>query len=408
MWGDLDIAALRPREAPAVLDADPVRLAKLARRYFGDKEELRMVPGNRVMLLRDGVDAFPEMLGAISRATRRVRLETYIFMDDALGQLFARALIDAAERGVRVTVLYDALGSWRAKGSFFRDMRKRGVDVHAFRPFSFSQGVKRLVQRDHRKLLVVDGEVAFVGGINIAAEWAPLGKVGGGGWRDDALRIEGPAAAQLEMRFCASWRVAVRERLRIWRDRRLSRSPRTPDKGDLPVAILSSRRSIHRAYLNAIKAAMTSVLIAAGYFIPDRKMLNALTAASKRGVEVALVLAGKSDHPFLTWASRGYYGRLLEAGVQIYEWCDVVLHTKTAVVDGSWATIGSFNLERMSMFYNHEVNVAFVDPRYAGEIENSFRSDAKLCCRITLEDWKKRPLWRRALERLAYAFRRIL
>lgn len=407
MWGDLDIAALRPREAPRVDDADPVRLERLARRYFGDKEELRLVPGNRVMLLRDGVDAFPEMLAAIRNAKKRVRLETYIFMDDALGQLFARALIEAAQRGVRVTVLYDALGSWRAKSSFFRDMRKRGVDIHAFRPFSFSEGIRRLVQRDHRKLLVVDGEVAFVGGINIAAEWAPLGKAGGGGWRDDALRVEGPAAAQLEMRFCASWRVAVRERLRIWRQRTHRELP-PPEKGDLSVAILSSRRSIHRAYLNAIQAAMSSVLIAAGYFIPDRKLMNALTAASKRGVEVALILAGKSDHPFVTWASRGFYGKMLEAGVQIYEWCDVVLHAKTAVVDGAWATVGSFNLERMSLFYNHEVNVAFVDPRYASEIEKSFRTDSHLCCRITLEDWKKRPLWRRALERLAYAFRRIL
>lgn len=406
MWGDLDIAAQRPRDAPRVDVADPIRLEELAKRYFGDKEKLRLVHGNRVTLLRDGVDAFPEMLSAIRSAKKRVRLETYIFMDDALGDLFARELIAAADRGVRVTVLYDALGSWRAKSAFFKNMRKNGVDVHAFRPFSFSEGIKRLVQRDHRKLLVVDGEIAFVGGINIAAEWAPIGRGGGGGWRDDALRVEGPAAAQLEMRFCASWRVAVRERLRVWRHRTMSLPP--PPKGDLPVAILSSRRSIHRAYLTAIQAAMTSVLIAAGYFIPDRKLLNALTAASKRGVEVALILAGKSDHPFLTWASRGFYGKLLEAGVHIYEWCDVVLHAKTAVVDGAWATVGSFNLERMSMFYNHEVNVAFVDPRYAKNIEDSFRNDSHLCCRITLEDWKKRPLWRRALERLAYAFRRIL
>ncbi|MFL5322110.1 MAG: cardiolipin synthase [Myxococcaceae bacterium] len=395
------------RNEPAqVAVADPVRLSELARRYIGEKDSLRLLPGNRVTLLRDGVDAFPEMLAAIRGARKRVRLETYIFMDDALGQLFARALVEAAERGVRVTVLYDAFGSWKAKGSFFRAMRKRGVDVHAFRPLSISQGWRRLVQRDHRKLLVVDGEIAFVGGINIAAEWAPRHHPGGDGWRDDALRVEGPAAAQLERRFCASWRVAVQERLRAWRNRAIV-SPATV-RGDLSVGILTSRRSIHRAYLHAIMAATRTVMIAAGYFIPDRKLMHALQSAAKRGVNVGLILAGKSDHPFVTWATRGFYGRLLESGVKIYEWCDAVLHAKTAVVDGTWATIGSFNLDRMSFFYNHEVNVVFADPRYAKPLEDSFLNDSHVCCEITLAQWKKRPWWKRALERLAYSFRKIL
>lgn len=406
MWGDLDIAVPRAREPLRVKDADASELAAIARRYFGAKENLRLIPGNRVTLLRDGVDAFPEMLAAIRSAKQRVRLETYIFMDDAVGQLFARALVDAAQRGVRVTVLYDALGSWKARGAFFREMRKQGVDVHAFRPFSWSKGLRRLVQRDHRKLLVVDGEIAFVGGINIAAEWAPKHHPEGDGWRDDALRVEGPAAAQLERRFCASWRVAVQERLRAWRHRTVVSEDTV--RGDLSVGILSSRRSIHRAYVNAVNAATRTVMIAAGYFIPDRKMLHALMDAANRGVHVALILAGKSDHQFVTWATRGFYGRMLEAGVQVYEWCDAVLHAKTAVVDGTWATIGSFNLERMSLFYNHEVNVVFADPRYAKPIEESFLHDSHLCRKITLEEYRKRPIWRRGLERLAYLFRKIL
>jgi len=367
-----------------------------AGRYLALKDLGRLVPGNHVKLLRDGVDAFPEMLRAIQGARHRVRLETYIFGADAVGQLFADALAEAVRRGVRVTVLYDAVGSVWTPRSFFRRMRATGVEAHAFRPFSRHVSLRRFIQRDHRKLLVVDSRVAFVGGINISAEWAPRGVPRGRGWRDDALRIEGPAAAALERRFFASWRVAVRERLRAWRSK--PPPPDGPPAGGLGLAILSSRRAIHRAYVRALESAERSVLVAAGYFAPDGRVLSALEDAARRGVEVKLLLAGRSDHAFMTWAARGFYARLLRAGVRVFEWSEGVLHAKTAVVDGRWATVGSFNLEPLSLLHNHEVNVALVEPSFAAQLEASLRKDLSACREVTLAAHARRPRWKRLLE----------
>ncbi len=393
------------RAASEVETAAGWSAAALARGYLG--EEHSLTAGNRCVHLRDGVEAFPQMLDSIKAARRFVRLETYMFIDDAVGELFARALGEAAQRGVKVTVLYDALGSLRTRRAFFRRMRAQGVNVRAFKPLSLAGGLLRLIRRDHRKLLIVDGEVAFVGGVNIAVEWAPAGDGLGEGWRDDVLRIEGPVVHRLERRFCASWRMQARERLRSWRRRReLAAAPRAA--GDVSLCVLSSRRSIHRAYLTAIRGAQRRVMIAAAYFVPDRKMLAALKDAAARGVEVSLVLAGKSDHPWIRYATRALYERLLGWGVGIYEWYDGVLHSKTAVVDGTWATVGSFNLERMSLLFNHEVNVVLVDPRCASALERSFLRDCRQCMRITAERWALRPLWHKVLERIAHFFRKVI
>ncbi|MBI3181502.1 MAG: cardiolipin synthase B [Myxococcales bacterium] len=383
-----------------VVAPEAERLA-LARRYLDPQHALW--PGNRCQLLRDGVEAYPSMLEAIRSARRFIRLETYMFIDDAVGELFGRALAGAAERGVRVTVLYDWLGSWVSGRSFFKSLRTRGVDIRPFKPFSLRGRLSRLIRRDHRKLLVVDGEVAFVGGVNIASHWAPIGE--GAGWRDDVLRIEGPAAAQLERRFQASWRMQ-------WKDRLLGRLPMVPTpsrpRGEVRLCVLTSRRAIHASYLRAIAAARKSVLISAAYFVPDRKMLAALREAARRGVEVLLVMAGKSDHPEIQFASRALYERLMSWGVKVHEWGHGVLHAKTAVVDGAWGTVGSFNLERMSLRFNHEVNVFFADPRIGRELERSVRLDAACSRPIDLARWRSRPWWTRMLERVAHFFRRVL
>lgn len=396
-------AAPQPRVLPAPVLVHEAAKAELARTYLPQRHVLW--PGNRCLLLRDGVEAYPAMLEAINLATRSVRLETYMFVDDAVGELFSRALIAAADRGVRVKVLYDAMGSMASRGAFFQRMRDGGVEVHAFKPFSLSRGLGRLIRRDHRKILVVDGEVAFIGGINISANWAPKGE--GDGWRDDVLRIEGPAVYQLERCFKASWRLQlarrVRERRRVTR-----RAAGAGYRGDTALAVLSSRRTIFRAYLHAIGQARRSVLIAAAYFIPDRRMVAALREAAARGVEVSLILNRKGDHPILQWATRAFYDRLMAAGVRIYEWREGVLHAKTAVIDGVWGTIGSFNLERTSLWLNHEVNAAFADPALGVALERSFRRDCALSSPVLPEVWARRPLWQRALEWVFYLFRKIL
>jgi cardiolipin synthase len=392
---------------PAVQPANDLLVSRAelnayAQRYL--PRHTRRIPGNRCQLLRDGAEAFPAMLDAIRSAQHHVRLETYMLFDDAVGRVFARALIEAARRGVEVRVLYDALGSFGLSRRFVSELRENGVAIRKFRPFGYGP-LRRLVHRDHRKILVVDSEVAFIGGINIAAYWAPIGV--GHGWRDDVLQIEGPAVRHLERRFGATWRHQHFRQLKAaWRQRRVAGVP--AKRGDISLAVLSSRRGIHRAYLKALTSARERVMIAAAYFVPDRKVLHAILAAARRGVEVRLVLNRQSDHPMLQLASRHYFERLLEAGVKIYEWRKGVIHAKTAVVDGVWATVGSFNLERMSLHFNHEANVAFADPRLASAIEQSFEQDCDACVPIELDTWRQRPRWMKWLERAAFAFRKLL
>lgn len=380
--------------------------ALLARYYLPRHHAI--LRGNACQVLRDGVEAYPAMLAAIRGARHFIHLETYMFISDGVGELFGEALAEAAGRGVHVKVLYDALGSWTSRRGFFASLRARGVDIRPFKPFSsLGRGLRHLLRRDHRKILAVDEEVAFIGGVNISAHWAPEGQ--GGAWRDDVLRVEGPAVYELERRFVATWRMAFQECFRSWREaRRRRRRAARLDRGEVRLAVLSSRRSIHQAYLHAIARARRSVLVAAAYFIPDRKLVAALREAAQRGVEVSLLLNARSDHPWLVHATRAFYEKLLTAGVRIYEWKRCVLHTKTAVVDGVWGTIGSFNLERLSLLFNHEVNAVFADPRLGRLLEESFRIDCQSCEEVELERFRRRPLWRKLVERLLYTFRKIL
>lgn len=393
-----------PRHEVVWSPSVPNRL--LARFYLPRSHSV--LQGNSCQLLRDGVEAYPAMLEAIRSAQRYVRLETYMFITDAVGELFGQALAEAAERGVHVKVLYDAMGSWTSRRGFFEALRQRGVDIRPFKPLSLSRGLRHLMRRDHRKILAVDGKVAFVGGVNISEHWAPPE---GGGWRDDVLRIEGPAVHELERRFLATWRMAFQEGLERFRYRmqglRRLRRP-GPPSGNVCLTVLSSRRSIHRAYLHAISRARRSVLIAAAYFVPDRRMVAVLREAAQRGVEVSLLLNGRSDHPFLEHCTRAFYEKLLGAGVRIFEWQRGVLHAKTAVVDGVWGTLGSFNLERMSLAFNHEVNAVFADPQLGRQVEESFRNDCGTCREVSLEEFRRRPLWQKLVERVLYFFRKIL
>ncbi len=400
-----------PEQGPALLPArswvwHPAVPPRLLARYYLPPQHL-LLQGNTCQLLRDGVEAYPAMLEAIRSARRFIHLETYMFITDAVGELFGTALAEAAERGVHVRVLYDAVGSWTSRRGFFEELRARGVDIRPFKPFSLGRGLRYLLRRDHRKILVVDGEVAFIGGVNISAHWAPEGQ--GGAWRDDVMRIQGPAVHALERRFVATWRMAFQDRFRHWRESRRQRGlARHEQRGDVSLAVLSSRRSIHRAYLHAISRARRSVMVAAGYFIPDRKLVAALREAAQRGVEVSLLLPGKSDHPWLLHATRAFYEKLLTAGVRIFEWQRCVLHAKTAVVDGVWGTIGSFNLERLSLLFNHEVNAVFADPRLGRALEAAFRSDCESCLEVELDVFRRRPFWQKLLERVLYACRKVL
>lgn len=361
--------------------------------------------GNEVTLLRDGAEAFPAMLAAIGGAREQVLLAMYWFASDGVGRRFAEALGAAAERGVDVCVVYDAVGSLGADADQFDRLRLRGAHVHAFNPLSrWPRGLVRLTRRDHRKLLVVDGETAFTGGVNLGDEWDSP-EQGGGGWRDDMVRVVGPASAALARNFREHWPSSLPTPRRL--------PPPPPRAAGYPVRALGEaffrhQSDIFRAYVARIVAARSRVWIRNSYFVPDGRVLRALVRAARRGVDVRLLLPGVSDVTLVQLASRSVYQRLFDAGIRIFEWPDLVLHAKSAVVDDDWATVGTFNLDHLSWRVHLEVNVAIEDPRFAREMVHSFERDFDAAGEVDARAHLYRPLLERWLQRVAYSLRRFL
>lgn len=370
----------------------------------------RFVGGHRVTLLRDGREAFPAMLAAIDSAKRQVLLEMYWFGSDRIGRRFAMALTAAVRRGVEVAVIYDALGSIEASSEMFERLRDGGVHVVEFNPvmpWRKAFRMERLSRRDHRKILVVDGRVGFTGGINIADHWLPT-EEGGQGWRDDMVAVEGPAVAGLVQCFMVTWQAESDVRLQVMP----AMGP--PMVGDEPkVRVLGeaghkNRREIVRAYLYNIHWAKERVWIANSYFVPARVITRALIRAARRGVDVRILVPGQSDVRLVQIASRGSYDPLLSAGARIFEWHGNVLHSKTAVVDGRWSTIGTFNLDHLSLRNNLEVNVGVLDDAFGAVMEASFRRDLEAAVEVTPDQRRARPLVARTLESAVYRLRKLL
>ena len=374
-----------PASAPAIAPAEWTRYAM---------DPARVREGNHVEVLRDGSGTFPAMLEAIAGARRHVNLATYTFASDGTGRTFAEALSERARAGVEVNVIYDSIGSTDASEDVFEGMRRAGVNVieyHPIRPWKPRWGWWR---RDHRKILVVDGEVGFAGGLNIADLYAAPEK-GGAGWRDTHVRLEGPAVEDLQRFFIAVWRRAGGRRLA----KRRYLPPLVPVAGT-PVRVVGNtllwnRWAIRRSALTAFRAARRTIWIANAYFVPDGTILGEIVRARGRGVDVRVMVPGKNDNPVVGWAARSLYAMLLGEGVRVFEWMGPMLHAKTMVVDGIWSTVGSFNLDRWSLFNNLEVSVNAFDPAVGGELERMFTQDMLLCEEITAERWQRRPAsWR--------------
>jgi cardiolipin synthase len=356
------------------------------------------------------------MLTAIASAKQQILLEMYWFGSDVIGQKFAAALGAAAKRGVEVSIIFDAVGSVGASDEMFAELERAGAHVIEFNPIApWKQRFRlsKLTRRDHRKILVVDGKTGFTGGINIADYWLPLDD-GGAGWRDDMVRIDGPAVAGLSDCFARVWarlrgrKLSLPDSLLLPPVLETSRRTRLPAVRVLGQRFLRTQREISRAYLHYVRRAQRRVFIANSYFVPDGRVLRALASAARRGVDVRIIVAGQSDVDIVRHASRAVWGRLLRAGVRIFEWDESVLHAKTAVVDGLWSTIGTFNFDYMSLRMNLEVNVSVLDARFAGCLEASFLEDVELCREVSLVDFRFRPLGQRLLEYLAYRLRKFL
>lgn len=361
---------------------------------------------DELTLLRDGAEAFPSMLAAIAAAKYEVLLEMYWIGDDACGRRFRDALALRAQSGVRVRVIHDAVGCRGLPSDFFSPLRAHGGEVLEFHPLSPLRSAITLDafdRRDHRKMLIVDRVLAYAGGINLAREWLPLDE-GGDGWRDDMVRVRGPAAQELRWLFYDTW---SRRPFAVVPDDVI----RLPRRRTRPVYVLANRwrrrRSIRREYLVRIANARRSVDIANSYFIPNRSVRGALFRAQKRGARVRVLVPWRGDIPIVQQAVEAMFETLLEHGVEVYTMRDPVLHEKTAIIDGSFAMIGSYNLDARSWSKNLEANLAIEDVAFARHVRAWFDRDCQAASRVDLTAWRGRPLRKRVLEWSSFALRRL-
>lgn len=380
-----------------------VGLPAQALRYIEEPENL--LCNNSVRLLRNGDEAFPAWLAAIEQARLRISMEMYIFNDDAIGRRFAEALTRAAQRGVEVRLLYDSIGCRHCSPDFFARMRARGVLAISYHPYRFWRPrFWTLLRRNHRKTLVCDGQVAFTGGINISTCWCSLSE-GGEGWHDAAMEVRGPAVASIEAVFLRTWNWRAKRRWRL----KSSRLPRSSPAGQVPLAVIANgevvdRFSIRRAALHAIRAALSRIYLASPYFVPDPGFLRSLASAATRGVDVRLLVPKNSDTQTVDLASRATYSRLLPAGVRIFQYQPVV-HTKALLVDADFVSLGSYNIDHRSLVYNLEMVVNALDREHNQQVAAMLETDMAAAREIRWEEFRRRSLLTRLLERLAYAFR---
>ena len=372
-----------------------------------------LVLGNKLTLLQNGPDTYRAMFAAIRKARDHINLETYIFDDDEIGQQFSDALLARQAAGVQVNVIYDSIGGLATPTEFFDRMRAGGIRVLEFNPANPLSGDKkpwRLNHRDHRRQLVIDGRIAFTGGINISNTYssaprrqAPKQHKPEAGWRDTHIRIEGPVVAEFQKLFLDTWRRQKGEPLPV---RNYFPELKAVRSGDESVRAIGSTPDdphslIYLTLLSAISHAEINVHLTVAYFAPDPQLLKALTDAVQRGVEVELVLPSYSDSWAIFHLGRSYYTRLLKGGVKIFERRGSVMHAKTACIDGVWSTVGSTNLDWRSFLHNDEINAVILGREFAAQMEAMFAQDLKESDAITLPQWQRRSLMMRVKERLA-------
>ena len=367
--------------------------------------------GNKVVLLQDGPATFRFMFAAIRNAKDHIHMETYIIEDDEIGNRFADALIEKQALGVQVKLIYDGVGAIHVPKTFFKRLTDSGIKVLEFNPVNPLAAKKgwAVNQRDHRKLLIVDGQTAFLGGINISGVYSGGSfstrsrqrTAAGPRWRDTHLQVEGPVVGEFQKLFLATWEKQKGEPLT---PRKFF--PQPVNKGNEVVRAIGSSPDepyslIYATLISALGSAETSVHLTNAYFVPDPQLLAALKDAVQRGVDVKIILPGKTDSWLVFHAGRSYYAELLRAGVKIYERHDALLHSKTALIDGVWSTIGSTNLDWRSFLHNEELNAVILGQAFGAQMQAMFEADLASSTLITLEHWERRSLGERAKEAAA-------
>ena len=375
-----------------------------------------LVIGNRVELLVDGPATYLSMLKAIDSAHDHINMETYIIDDDEVSNLFASHLITKQINGVQVNFIYDSIGSRNTPKAFFEHLKSNGVNVVEFNPVNplLTRKAWELNQRDHRKLLVVDGEIAFVGGLNISSVYSSgsfrpsKNDDEKHAWRDTHLRIIGPVVGEFQKLFIATWQQQKGDALA---NKNYFPTP-TLQGNEVVRAIGSSPdepySQIYSTLLSAINSAESHIFITNAYFVPDPQLLDALKEAAQRGVDTRLLLPDKTDSSLVFFASRSYYDELLSAGIKIYEQQDALLHAKTALVDGVWSTVGSTNLDWRSFVNNQEINAVVLGQGFGAQMQTLYEHDLGLSKRINLETWHQRSILARIKETAARLWARLL
>ncbi len=380
---------------------DATRLLEQEVQLMQSVSGIPLVAGNKVTLLIDGEATYASMFEAIQNARDSINFETFIFEADDVGKRFSDLLIRKSAEGVQVNLIYDSFGSSNTPASFFQRLRDGGVLVLEFNPVNpgkVRKGKKwALSHRDHRKILVIDGAIAFTGGVNISGVYSGSSGIGSRSdgkkeqpWRDTHLRIEGPAAGRLQWLFMQTW-----ERQKGPALPSRDYFPDVKQAGNTLVRVVGNlpgemNRLIFMMYMSAITHAENSIYLTTPYFVPEAQMLKALADAAARGVDVKILLPGYSDSSLVFYASRHYYDRLLKAGVQLFERRGGMLHAKTAVVDDVWSTIGSNNLDTQSFLTNDEANAVILGRDFADGMQAMFERDLEESDQITLEKWEKR------------------
>ncbi|MEP6492009.1 MAG: phospholipase D-like domain-containing protein [bacterium] len=338
--------------------------------------------GNHVALLRDGPATFDAMIDIIDQATTSIALESYIFRSDEVGERFGEALTRAAARGVNVRLLLDWIGARGTSRSFLNHLQQSGVEIAVFNRPGFRMWLG-LVPRDHRKLLVVDESVGITGGVGVGREWTTgVLKVHRQRWRDTAVKIEGPAAADMILAFDHMWRRATGSERRGSHRllRRPSRGAHLDPATHTPslVGIVEGepmRLRVSRALQIQAISAERSIWIATAYFTPSPSEVEALNGAARDGVDVRILVPSRNDHPWVSLLARRYYRRLLTNGVRIWEWQGEMMHAKTSVIDGRWLRVGSTDFNPLGVAINYELDAVIEDKRLGEEAERMFQAD---------------------------------
>jgi cardiolipin synthase len=369
--------------------------------------------GNRIALLEGGAGYFPALIAAIDAARREVRLESYIFSIDQTGKAVVDALLRAAARGVRVKLLLDGFGARDFPAELAASLRKAGIAVLFFRREMSRFRLRRYrLRRMHRKLAVIDAQVAFVGGINVIDDLNT--QPGAGSRHDYAVRVEGPLLTDIYPAMRRLWMLVrwstIGKRPRSWPALSATSGPVGDQTAEfLQRDNLRHRRAIEDAYLEAIRSAQTEILIANAYFLPGRRFRQALVEAAARGVRVVLVLQGRSDHRAFQLVERALYRYFLENGIEIHEFHASELHAKAAVIDETWATVGSSNIDPFSLMLAREANVVVFDRAFAGELRASLlRAMADGAHAIKRKEWRRVPWYARFASWALYGLVRLL